>query len=107
MTFIRALQPGLAAPSASSLSRLLWPHRGSLRISGGDRVGQIWHVLSDPASLQGRHRALCCKVGRENSHAPHAKKKIPVKGHGVVQDVAVLEDTARGQSACQEFASSC
>lgn len=33
--------------------------------------------------------------------------ECPHKGRGVVQDVAVLEDTARGQSTYLEFASSC
>lgn len=100
MTFTRTLQPGLAARCASSLPRLPWPHRGPPRTSRGDRVGRLQHTLPDPASFQGRGR-----VGRENSHASH-RKKVPIKGHGAVQDVAVLEDTARGQSACLEFASS-
>lgn len=39
---------------------------------------------------------------------PRSKRNnVPIKGCGIVQAVAVLEDTARGPSACLEFASSC
>lgn len=106
MAFIRAftiLLPGFAAPSASSLPWLPCPQGCSA--NGRRQQG--------PPALA--HAARCSLPQSPGSvaqpgegHEPRSNgKNVPRKGCGVLQAVAVLEDTARGQSACLESASSC
>lgn len=90
MAFTRALLPGFAAPSASSLPGLPCPHGCT-----GNRQRQE----SPPALAHTAHCSLQPRHLGEVSHAPSGKN-VPKKGCGVLQALAVLEDAARGQSAC-------
>lgn len=90
------------------LHRFLSPHAhtGAQWRGGGSRARRLWRTLPAAASSEGTDRLLGHRLGREMSQAPSGKI-VPKKGCGILQAVAVLEDTARGQSACLEFASSC
>ena len=68
-------------------------------------AGSGTHSPSPPASREATGPSAAGWEGR-TATLP-METKIPIKGHGVAQDVAVLEDRARGQSACLEFASPC
>lgn len=89
----QALQPQVLHHFLGSLA-----HRDAVRTGGGSRARRLWHTL--PAAACHKAPAPWHSLGRDMSHAP-------MESCGVLQAVAVLEDTARGQSACLESASSC